>query len=163
VAEGIPADVGPELAGGAATLAGVGARRGRRGALGATGAGAFDGCSDLTFPGDGFGAGCDGGVVAVVAVVVEVVGAGVHDSDTLATGSLIGRFKSDSGVPGAASTLNESVAPPTRLTVTTQGSADASGSHARPSRTDIAPQAIATRVRPTTVEAESLRAGVRII
>jgi hypothetical protein len=73
-------------------------------------------------------------LLGVVGWVVEPdpLGAGTgaaHASDTPRTGSLIGRFNADTGVPGGTSTVNDNRAPPATVTVTVHCSADAVGNH----------------------------------
>jgi hypothetical protein len=73
----------------------------------------------------------EGAVVVVVgAVVVET---GAHDSDTDAIGRLTGREIDDNGVPGGTLTVKDCLAPPTKVTVITQESAEAVGIAAMPS------------------------------
>jgi hypothetical protein len=89
------------------------------------------------------GAGCEpfdtGGAVAVGAGG----GAGcAHDSDTPNTGNFTGKEIDDNGVPGGTSTVNDNVRPPTRVTVTVQGSADADGRPVRPAPTATAAAAV---------------------
>ncbi len=61
-------------------------------------------------------------------VVLVVVAAGAHDSDSETIGSETGRLILDSGVPGGTLTVNDCVSPPASVTVTVHSSADASGS-----------------------------------
>jgi hypothetical protein len=76
----------------------------------------------------------DGLVVVLELVVIVTVGAVVvldeldwQDSLSDATAPLIGRFIDEIGVPGGTLTLNVSVCPVTRVTVTVHASADATG------------------------------------
>lgn len=76
-------------------------------------------------------------VVLVVVVVDEDededAGLGEEqDSDAPSIGSVIGRCSAETGVPGAAFTLNVRIWPETSLTVTTHWSADAFGIAATP-------------------------------
>jgi hypothetical protein len=84
------------------------------------------------------------GLEKVVVVVLELdeleeeLVAGAHVIDSVATTPLIGSFSDDRGVPGGTSTLNVSVTPPTSVTVTVHGSADATGIAASPRTTKMA-------------------------
>jgi hypothetical protein len=75
------------------------------------------------------------GVVEVVdgVVVLLVVGVELHDSVSLWTGPVTGSGIADSGVFGGTSTVKLTFWPPTRVTVTTHVSADATGTSASPS------------------------------
>ena len=89
--------------------------------------------------------------VVLVEVVLEengallVVAAGLHDSEALLNGPLIGNGIADTGVPGAAFTLKVNVWPLSSVTVTAHGSAEASGTAAIPfTASTVAPVATAT-------------------
>jgi hypothetical protein len=58
-------------------------------------------------------------------------GDGVHDSDSERTGSLTGNDRFANGVPGGTSMVKGICTPPSSVTVTTHGSADAGGSQNR--------------------------------
>jgi hypothetical protein len=69
---------------------------------------------------------------------LEELVAGAHVMDSVATTPLTGRFSDDRGVLGGTSTLNVSVTPPTSVTVTVHGSAEATGIAASPRTTKMA-------------------------
>jgi hypothetical protein len=101
-----------------------------------------DGVAGVVFEvdvvGDVVGAGGGGG-----GAVVVVVATGAHDSDMLAIGSFTGSDSDESGVPGGTSTVNDSDAPPTSVTVTVH---------------DCAPAVAGTAARaPATRPAEATR------
>lgn len=77
-------------------------------------------------------------VVLVELEALEELVAGAHDIVSVATTPLIGRFSEETGVVGGTSTLNVSVTPPTSVTVTVHGSADALGMAASPRTTKMA-------------------------
>jgi hypothetical protein len=80
---------------------------------------------------DGADAAGGAGVLGAAAVTVGGEGvAGVHDSDSERIGSLIGNDRFESGVPGGTSMVKGICTPPSSVTVTMHGSADADGSHA---------------------------------
>ncbi len=66
-------------------------------------------------------------VVVELGVLVVELESGAHDSLSETTVPETGRFRLETGVPGATSTLNVYVCPPRTVTVTVQASADAIG------------------------------------
>lgn len=80
----------------------------------------------------------------VVVELLEELGAGAHDMFSEATTPLIGRCSDDKGVPGGTSTLNVSVTPPIRVTVTVHESADATGMAAVARTTSMAAASVST-------------------
>jgi hypothetical protein len=93
-----------------------------------------DGRSVTTFPAD------DGATLPGVAgwdgepdPPAGGAGAGAaHDSETPRIGNLTGKLNADTGVPGGTSTVNDNLAPPTTVTVTTHCSADAGADERSP-------------------------------
>ena len=81
--------------------------------------------------------------VVLVVVVLLVVELGWHDSLSDVTTPVIGRCIDEIGVPGGTLTLKVSVWPVTRVTVTVQASADATGMLAT-SDISIAPASAST-------------------
>jgi hypothetical protein len=83
-------------------------------------------------------------LVVVVVVVVDELVVAAHVIDSATIGVVIGRLSCDSGVLGGTLTLNVSVTPPSRVTLTTHGSADARGIAAISRTTHRAPVSAST-------------------
>jgi hypothetical protein len=84
--------------------------------------------------------------VGVLVVGVVPVDTGAHDSDTPTTPAVTGSEICERGVPGGTSTVNDSWAPPTSVTVITHVWAEADGRAAIP----ITAATEATVIAPTT-------------
>jgi hypothetical protein len=96
-------------------------------------------------------------VVGVVGVGVVVVGVCAHTSETDSTGSVTGNGIEDTGVPAGTFTVNESLAPPATVTVTTQESASAvaTGIAARAPHSDTVAISPVHSFRPITSDLSS--------
>jgi hypothetical protein len=94
------------------------------------------------------------GVLGAAAVTVGGGGAaGVHDSDSERIDSFTGKDRLDSGVPGGTSMVNGICIPPSSVTVTTHGSAEADGTQAKAMVAARPPIARANRAHQAAVRA----------